>query len=253
MDPVVLSGSSLATFLRCGQQWYFAYVANIKSPPTIRQAIGLAAHTALELNMRQKIETGIDLPKEQLLDEFSDRYDIEVYDAAPDEHETPEAGKTSGLGLVSLARERVLPSIQPILVEAPVQFAINGIPYAGVIDLVDSRSRIRDWKTTKRAPSGAGTYILNMTGYALGYRHYSGMVESEVVLDHLVRTKKPQYIPLASGGPIDRASAETFASIVENVYEQIQLGRFVPNGLVSQACSWCGYREICPAYKAKSV
>jgi len=249
-DPVVLSGSSIATFLRCGQQWYYAYVEGIKSPPTIRQAIGIAAHRAIEVDMAQKVDSYTDLPLDDVLDAFSDSYDLEIVGAEEDETENPEIGKDSGLALVKKAHDEVLPKIQPVFVEEPVQFRIDGIPYSGVIDLVDDHDRVRDWKTTKRRPSGAGgLYITQMTGYALAYRQKTGKVESEVVLDHLIRTKLPQYLPIASGGPIDNGAIVTFARIVSDVYAQIQEGRFLPNGLMSQACSWCGYTSICPAYR----
>lgn len=200
--------------------------------------------------MRQKVASKTDLPLEEVLDAFSDSYDLEVQGADPSEDENPLSGKDSGAALVKKAHADVLPKIQPVFVEEPVQFRIDGVPYSGVIDLVDDKRRVRDWKTTKRRPSAAGgLYITQMTGYALAYRQKTGLVESEVVLDHLIRTKLPQYLPIASGGPIDNGAIVTFAKIVSDVSAQIQEGRFLPNGLMSQACTWCGYTQICPAYR----
>lgn len=247
-DPVVLSASSVATFLRCGQQWFYAYVERIVSPPSIRQTLGVAAHAAIEHNMSQKSYSGTDLPEEEVLDSFSDHWDRLVVDVEDKQDEDPGKAKDSGSKLVRLHHREVAPGIQPFWVEEPVQFAVNGIPYSGTIDLVDDRNRIRDWKTTKRTPTQAN-YLLQMTGYALAYRQLTGEVESEVVLDYLIRTKLPQYLPVASGGPIDNTSIVKFADIVERVYSAIDAGHFVPNGLVNNACSWCGYRNICPAYR----
>ncbi len=256
-DPLVLSSSSISTFLRCGQQWEFAYVYGYKSPPSIRQVIGIATHQAIETNMLHKMDTAEDLPVDEVLDAFSDSYDVEMTEWEPsDDPETPDAGKDSGVKLVTMAREDVLPPIQPVAVELPVQMTIQAsedspeIPFSGVIDLIDSKGRVRDWKTSKRKPTyTAGIHILQMTGYALGYRQATGEQESEVVLDHLVRTKLPEYVPVASGGPVETPAIREFARIATNVSAQINAGNFVPNGLMSGACSWCGYQSICPAYK----
>lgn len=199
--------------------------------------------------MSQKSYSGIDLPEEAVLDAFSDRYDALAPDVeSEDEDEDPGKAKDSGIGLVRLHHREVAPKIQPFWVEEPVQFAIDDIPYTGTIDLVDDKNRIRDWKTSKRKPTQI-SHVLQMTGYALAYRHLTGDTESEVVLDYLIRTKQPQYLPIASGGPIDGDAIVRFASIVGEVHAAISTGRFLPNGLMSNACSWCGFKNICPAYR----
>lgn len=249
-DPLILSASSIATFLRCGQQWFFAYVERVVSPPTIRQTLGISAHAAIERNMAQKAFSGADLPEEDVLDTYSDHWDRLVSDVE-EEDEDPGKAKDSGAKLVRLHHREVAPGIQPFWVEQQVQFAVNDVPYSGTIDLVDSKSRIRDWKTTKRTPSQA-SYLLQMTGYALAYRHLTGETESEVVLDYLIRTQKPSYLPVASGGPIDGDSIVKFSNIVGRVAAAIEAGHFIPNGLSNNACSWCGYTNICPAFRAGS-
>lgn len=251
MDPLVLSSSSVATFLRCGQQWKYAYVDGIKSPPSVRQVIGIAAHRAIEVNMAQKVDSLVDLPRDEVLDAFSDSFDEEIEGWEPsDDEETPEKGKDSGALLVGMARDHVLPRIQPLLVEEPVQMMVGDVPYSGVLDLVDSKGRVHDWKTTKRRPTvTAGLHILQMTGYALGYRIASDQKETEVVLNHFIRTKVPSYLPVASGGPVTDEAIRTFSRIVRDVSAQISAGNFLPNGLMSGACSWCGYTDICPAYR----
>jgi len=245
--PLVLSASSVTTFLRCGRQWYYAYVAEIKSPPSVRQVLGVAAHSAIEANMLQKLDSYLDLPTEAVEDVFAGEYDRLVGDVETPEEDIGRA-KDSGIALIHKHHSEVAPRIQPIWVEEPVQFAVNGIPYSGMIDVVDDHHRVRDWKTTTRRPSGQN-YLLNMIGYALAYRQRTGETESEVVLDYLVRTKVPQYIPIASGGPVDGKAVVNFASVVTEVAETIQAGNFAPNGLVNGACSWCGYKNLCPAYQ----
>jgi hypothetical protein len=102
---------------------------------------------------------------------------------------------------------------------------------------------VRDTKTTKQAKS-IEDYLLGMTGYALGYRHETGLKETDVVIDSLVRTKVPKYVPLY-GGQISDQRISSFASVLESASGGINAGSFIPNGLSNGACRWCGYADRC--------
>ncbi len=255
-QQVVLSASSVTTFLRCGQQWYFAYVAGVKAPPSLKAVRGIAVHKAVEVDMVQKLETGIDLRVDEMLDAYSDSWDAETANGwAPGDKPGPI--KDAGAGLVKLYHRQVAPTIQPVAVELPIQFDINGQTWTGQVDLLTEEAGpgapelklvVRDTKTTARKPTG-NAYLMNMTGYALSMRQATKEVEADTVLDYLVATQKPYYHEVRMGGPITDDQIRQFAGIVSNVGQSIQAGRFVPNGLVSGACGWCGYRDICPAYQ----
>jgi hypothetical protein len=246
-EVTVLSGSSLATYLRCGLQWEFAYVRRIRIPPRVRMVVGTATHAAIETNYRQKIETGQDLPLPEVLDSYSDSYDTEIA-AVEDPDEDIGEAKDQGVALTQIYQQQVAPVVQPVLVEEQIQAEINGIPYSGFLDVTDHNNRIRDTKTTGKKPFG-DAYKLSMTGYAILFRHLTDTVETGITLDYLIRTKKPYYLPI-EGGPVDDGEIGRFAGILEGVSESIGQGSFPPNGLVSGACGWCGFREICPAYAA---
>lgn len=248
IDDQVFSASSVNTYNRCGKQWEFAYVYGIKSPPSIRAVIGIAAHEAVEVNYRQKMTSGVDLPVSDVLDAFSDAFDRVVETAVPDEKETPASGKDSGIKTVDLYHREVASTVHPVLVEEQVQFKVNGVPFSGYIDLVDTRRQIRDLKTVKSKPNRSD-YSFNMIGYAIGYRQATGEVESGVQLDYVVRTKEPYYHPVPSDGPIPDSAVEAFANVVTGVADAVQKGVFLPTGLNTGACSWCGYREMCKPYK----
>jgi hypothetical protein len=262
-QDLVLSASSVTTFLRCGQQWYFAYVAGVKSPPSLRAIRGIAAHAAVEVDMRQKMSTRVDLPVTDMLDAYDESWNEESrngYSITGDE--LPGVVKDKGYELVELYHREVAPTIQPVLVEEPIQFAINGQPYSGQIDIAtevefedpdlwgppERRLVIRDTKTTGRTPQ-EDAYLLNMTGYAIAQRQATGRMEADTVLDYLIATKEPKYKEIRMGGPVTDLQISQFAGIVGNVSAAIGAGNFVPNGLTSGACGWCGYRAICPAYQ----
>lgn len=246
---LILSASSITTFLRCGVQWEYGYVKQIKAAPTVKQSLGIAAHEAFEENMLGKLVSTIDLPEQAVLDVFSGAYDrllLEVEDPAED----PGQAKDQGVRLIQKQHREIAPGIMPVLVEAPILIEVDGIPYSGSIDLTDDKGRVRDWKTSARKPTDGGTYQLAMTGYALGYRSLTGLVETDVQLDFLVRykVKDPAYYPIPAGGPVSDGAVAVFADTVARVYEAINAGRFTPNGLTSGACSWCGYKAMCPYY-----
>lgn len=202
--------------------------------------------------MLTKVVTEIDLPEDYVLDVFSTAYDEQVREVH-DPQEDPGAAKDQGIRLVSLQHNEVAPGIQPVLVEAPIQFEINGMVYSGTLDFSDSRGRVRDWKTTARKPSNPNSYQLAMTGYALGYRELTGETETDIQLDFFVRYKKkePAYYPIPAGGPVPDRAIAIFADTVARAHDAIMAGRFVPNGLASNACSWCGFRDICPYYNQR--
>jgi len=241
-NPVVLSGTSLQTFLRCGHQWYLAYIVQLKSPPNVRMVLGIAAHSAVEHNMAQKVITKTDVTAEEMVDVFSDNFDGHVGDVEDDEDHGK--AKDDGIGLVKLHRREVSPLIQPVWVEEAGQLEINDIPYSWTVDIVDDKGRIRDTKTKMRKPT-LEENMLQMTGYALGYRQRTGLVESDIVIDGLVRTKVPQYVPLYAGGSVNDAQIDGFADTFESISGSIGHGDFPPNGLASGACSWCGYAKFC--------
>jgi hypothetical protein len=257
-EDFVLSASSVSTFLRCGRQWYFAYVAGVRSRPTLKAGRGIAIHKAVEVDMIQKITSREDVPLDVMMDAYDTSWDEEGKDGwRPDPDLKPGEVKDKGYELVKLYRDTVAPTIQPTLVEEPISFRINGQVYTGQIDLGEEKPEpwtgdpqliIRDTKSTGRKPE-PHQYLLNMTGYAVGMRQRGGRIEADTVLDFLVATKEPYYLPIHAGGPITDDQVNQFAGIIGDVASTIQAGKFVPNGLVNGTCEkMCGYKDICPAY-----
>lgn len=216
-------------------------------------ARGLAVHKAVEYNMEQKVTSHEDVPVGDMLDAFSTSWDDLSAEGLRDDEEK-DAGevKDGGIALTRLHHTEVSPTIQPIWVEKPVQFDINGVTYSGQIDLADEMGRIRDTKTTKNRPKPE-SYLFGMTGYAIAARQLTGEEETDVILDYVVATKTPYYLPVSNGGPVHVADIVRFANTIDVVAQSIEAGRFVPNGIASiGTCEYmCGYRDICPYYMGK--
>jgi hypothetical protein len=199
----------------------------------------------------------VNAAEDVVLDVFSDEYEerrrqgfLTLKDD-PEDEEDPQKAKDQQIRVIQKQHREIAPLIVPVLVEEEFIYTINGVDYAGTLDLFDAAGKLRDWKNVAKKPSGDSGYGIGMVGYAVGYRHLSGQRESEVQIDFLVRYKKqePGYFPVSSGGPITDEAISSFASVVERVYETIMAGKFVANGLQNNACSWCGFRDICPALR----
>lgn len=215
-------------------------------------ALGTAGHFAAEVDLTQKIKTHEDLPLDVVLDAFSESWDKETVDSpeVPEKKETKPLMHASGIAAMKIWHATVAPDVDPIMVEEPIQFAINGIPWTGTVDLVDRPEKVRDWKFVGKKPDARSQdYVLNMVGYAIGYRQKTGRLETGVVLDHIVRTKEPYHFQVKSDGPVPDESIMSFAGIVESVHGSIQAGSFPPTGLKSGACSWCGFKRECGYYQ----
>jgi hypothetical protein len=249
----VLSGSSLNTFLRCARQWEYAYVYRYKRPPKLRMVTGTAGHKGLEVHLLSKRETHEDGPLDVALDAYSDSFDLEVQEA--EDASTAERGewKDKGARSVKLWHKEVAPTIRPKLVEQPVSFRINGVPWTGTLDLSDENNVIIDHKFPNRTPTDGGSYLVNLVGYAIGFRELTGEIETQVRLDNIVQLKTPKIVKISSDGPVTDQAIAAFADTVESATRSIQAGIFPPNGLSGNACSWCGYTSICSAYKTSPM
>lgn len=225
-------------------------------PPAVRTALGAAAHTAIEHNYRQKIDSARDEPLDVVLDVYGDAFDDEVEMVERPEESVPEA-KDDGVRLVKLHHRSVAPAQQPVYVEEQVQFEIGGHPYQTYIDAVtvpaeapeSARFTVRDLKTAQRTPSRTA-HVLQLIAGAAGFRQKTGLIEEDVALDVLVRTKKEQHVPMTWGGPVEASAFRVLSQQIAYADEMVKAGNFPANGLTSQACSWCGFQSICPAYRA---
>jgi hypothetical protein len=249
-----MSGSSLNTFLRCARQWEYAYVHRIKRPPSLRLALGISGHYAIETDLHHKVKTWEDLPREQVIDTFVDSFKAESTDSEEEPGEDRGEYLDSGAASVAAWYDTVAPTLTPKYVEQHGQFSISfdgvDVPYDWTADEIEHDRLIRDWKFVGRRPSGGETYVLNMVGYAIGFREQTGEMESGVQLDHMVRTKKPYHFPITSG-PVTDDDIEAFSDILVTSYRAIGTGIFPPTGLKSNACPWCGYKDICGAYRER--
>lgn len=228
--PVVFSASSVNAYQSCHLQWYFGFVLLEEGEQSEPMRVGIEVHDYAENRLNWK--------RDHTWPHHQER-------ATP-----PEVSL-----LYAVFDRDILPTYRnAILIEAPFQLEVNGIPYSGIIDAVDehdvpwgSALILRDLKTTGSRP-GAGKYRFAMTGYKLGAEDLLERPIDAAQLDYIVRTKQPYYWPEAME-PITEEDVAVFAATLETVAEGVGRADYEPTGLGTRACSSCPHRAICGPYK----
>lgn len=257
-EQLVLSGSSTSTYQRCPQWWYFEYIEQRRRPPRLQMARGLAAHEAVERDLRHKLATGEHLPREQVIEDFMDLF-VEYARETPDQQGQDTKADVFRRGVLAMEAwcDDVAPTIEPLYVEYNGQFEIDGIAYNWTADLVDTARTVRDWKFAKRKPqpgSGFGPdYTLPMRGYAIGLRLELGDEEPGLQIDYMVCTLNP-YLVSVTYPSLTQDDIDEFRDAVVDVHDRIMEGRFPPLGLGNNACSWCPFADgTCEPHRRKSL
>jgi RecB family exonuclease len=237
----VLSPSQITTHSNCSYQWYCRSVLKLTEPKTGSLTLGSAVDDAINVNMRLKTETNKDLPIEDVLTEFNAAWDNLQPATEYRDDEDPAALKNQGQGLIELFMEKAAPEIDPIAVQLPVSGVIGGVNVRGYIDLIDRSHKIRDIKTSARKSKAmTGSQLIQLTTYAA----LSPVPCTGIIVDLLVKTKTPQYVPLAE--PVRAEDRRFIENLYPTVQEQMRSGLVTPNRSGSM-CSrkYCAHWRLC--------
>ena len=243
-----LSVSQVKTYLLCPLKYFYRYVQRLPAPKSPELSLGIAVHSALEVNFKQKIQSREDLPLSIVTDAFSDAWKAEVPEI--DFRVGEKSGKIQdeGIRIVGNYHATVAPTVQPKEVEERFELAFENVPYTfvGRKDLVDVNDLIRDYKVTKRAPTPAQVaQDIQLTAYSLAHRLTHPEPERGLQLDVMVRNKSPKVLHIpASRTPKDHAR---FLKLLGYVGKGIQSNLFYPNP--NFTCPRCPYRKQCDAWQ----
>jgi len=252
-----ISYSQIKMALRCMKQFEFRYVKGIMFPPGVAALLGKTWHAGIELNYKQKMETGKDLPVEQMKDAFVDnlKQAAEQEEYVFQEGESLDSIKDVGIQITELHHKAIAPKVKPLLVEKKFRLPLKNRnkDLLGYIDLVDGKDGIFivDNKSYKKTPSQKDFDAdLQFSIYSLAYRLITGELESGLRMDCVVKTKTPKAMQLYSSREMNELI--WVLGLVEKVDDAIKTGIFPPNpmdatGKQSWHCSpkWCGYWDMC--------
>lgn len=248
-----LSHTQVSMYMRCPKQYEFRYIQNIILPPTAALTKGRLVHVGAEYNLRQKVHSREDLPEEQVLEHTGDEFEkaAQETDWRPDE--IPGQEKDKVLRMVQAYLRSLAPEIQPVEVEAKIAGYLGDLIYTGVIDVIDNHGRIRDLKTSRRAPAkDIAENNLQLIGYAALVSDASELLHDvpmgegpvPVALDYVIDGKEVRTRTYT--GEVTEASVDWFIDTIRAVAEGINQGIFYRN-TTNYLCNerWCGYWHQC--------
>lgn len=248
-----LSPSRAGDFLTCPLLYRFRHVDRLPQRPSLDALRGTVVHRTLELLF--------DAPPSERTAEAAHallpRAWAEVDGADPAirtlfaEEETDEAAWVATCA-TSVERyfdvedpRRLEPAGTEVFVEATTS---GGLGMRGIIDRLDiaadGRMRIVDYKTGRApSPGHEARALFQMRFYALAILRTRGVVPALLQLIYLgsreIVTESPDAQTL-------RATERKIEAVWAAISAARSSGAWQPRP--SRMCSWCSYRELCPAY-----
>lgn len=251
-----LSVSQLDMFIRCGEQYRRRYIEGEIIPPGIAARIGSGVHKAAEINWKEKMRTGEDMPLDAVQDCAAEAYHKALQGGvffAPDELAgAPLAmaeGKDTAVSLATLFRRELAPTIMPSLVEEKIILELPGVelPVVTILDLYTEDKALRDLKTSGKKWSDDKAHSSHQpTAYREAVRQATGEYPAQLFFDVLVSTKTPSLQSLST----QRNEQDTaiLARKFQIMCASIEAGIFQPAQPDHWCCSpkFCGYYFTCP-------
>lgn len=256
-----LSASQLDMFARCPEQWRRRYVEREIIPPRLAMLKGGAVHAGAETNMRQKIESGVDLPKSEIVEAAVSSYEMKIkadgYQLKEGETKKDVDGTRDLVATLAEAHaEKQAPEYQPKEVEKKFRIELPALSHdvVGVIDLVTASGEVVDFKTTGKMMNAADAEeSVQLSLYAAAQE---GAEEVTVKLDVLVEpsARLPVRRQLIHATR-DKTDLPIVARRVSVVSKTIDAGLFPPAPVGSWWCSenWCGYWASCPYINSERI
>jgi CRISPR/Cas system-associated exonuclease Cas4 (RecB family) len=245
--------SEIHTFLKCGKQWEFRYLRGIKTPPRAAATVGRVVDKAVTHNLIEKVRTGSDVSKQEVLDVFSTQFDAEAKETEWGE-DSPGEQKDVGAKLVAIHHEQVAPSIKPATVQE--EFVIEtdaGYDLGGTFDLTETDDTLGDTKTSNKAYTQDGVDdSIQATLYDFAYEAIRKRPAKHFRFDVLIKptVKNPPRVQQLITKPSQTRREDLFDTI-NQMHKAIQAGVALPAPEGSWWCSknWCGYWHLCKGRK----
>lgn len=224
--PLILSASSIRSYLSCGYRYYLGSVLRIGGAQNMPAAIGTAVHAAAEAVVRPS-----PLRPESVLERSLDHEVASVPGVTDDDRQKAVAGAHTLLGMY---RRFIVPTLGRMrLAESSFLIRVEGILYSGQIDFGDQD--VHDTKTTESLSRfHPEQHRMQLTGYRHGYRALLGEWPGRLMLDVLALNGHWKQVELE---PDDRELADAVSIAASGILE----ARFDPTGATSGACKFCPF------------
>ena len=252
-----ISYTQLNMLTRCGEQYRRRYIEGEVIAPSAALVRGRSCHKANEKNFKQKIDTEIDLPEEEVVSVFADEWDSGRYNIAWTEEElgmdSPSKAegkwKDSGVRLISAYHLEQSPLVHPAVVEDAFRVEFHGSfpALSGIMDRITKEGIIEDDKFVSKSPNISDIETdLQMTVYDLGYRTKYGKPPRGLGKRFAVDTKVAKTM-CQETVPRDKAVIDRLLYRTERALDAVAKEVFLPPPSGSWWCSkrFCGYWSTC--------
>jgi hypothetical protein len=256
-----LSVSSVGTYLKCPERWRRRYLCGETEPVGAPLIIGSAVGAACNANDSLKVGSGEDLPLADVLDAYSDEFDLKVEESRDREGidwagSNPGVAKDEGAGVLSVYHQTVAPTFQPVSVEREFVLSPPGVDWVfkGYMDVETAAGGIIDRKVKGKALSAAEAKVdVQPTSYLLARREEAraGFGEPATGFDfHVMKKLKTPVVDIVPAPRTD-AQLDAFYQRLLRIAAEIawraehdNWGGAVPG---SWWCSsrYCGFFDTC--------
>jgi hypothetical protein len=145
-----LSHSAIDTYLKCPEKFRRRYIEGDFEPRSPAMVLGSACGKAWSTNWRQKIETEVDLPVEDVLDAYSDGFDETLEEQETAWESERDVAKTKDKGAIVVANyvKSTAPRVIPEATERRVEMHWEGADWSfvGHLDVETKQDGIVDTK-----------------------------------------------------------------------------------------------------------
>jgi hypothetical protein len=249
-------------FAKCPESWRRRYLEGDVIPPKVAMFKGRAVHSAAELNMKQKLESHVDLPVAEIVGAavatFETCLKAESYELAPGESKaTISKSVDTVAGMAEAHALTQAPEYQPKAVEHFFKIELPALTHdvVGYIDLITEDNKIVDLKTSKRAMSQTDTEAstqLSLYAAAMSDLAPELTVRLDVLIEGSVKRPVRRQVLDATR---DKTDLPVIGRRLAVVSKTIDAGLFPPAPVGAWWCSesWCGYWRSCPYVNSERV
>jgi hypothetical protein len=259
MSDLKLNQSQVGQFLKCPEQWRRVNVEGERIPPPFSMLRGTAVHAGAELNFTQKIASGVDLPRNQVVEAAVESLQSTVRKEGVllDAEET-----TRGLAVVQNEVEKkvaqmatvfsleIAPRYQPTDVELRTEIRISDdLVLHGRVDWIDDQEQVSDLKTGAASGWGGDAVetSIQLTAYAILYYAVKKKLPRRLVIELISDKATPENKTF--GTTRDGDDFEAFLANLKAVAFAMRAGAFT--GAYGQKGAWwcskkfCGFWSTC--------
>ncbi|WP_419842049.1 RecB family exonuclease [Candidatus Poriferisodalis sp.] len=258
--PRSLSPSSASTFRQCARRWKFRYIDKLPDPPGEPALRGTFVHQVLE-------ELLALVPPQRTLEraraicrELWPQTAANTHFAALALDETRQRAFRWNAwadveGYFTLENPA---AVDVVGCERRVQASLDGVPFRGVVDLVDHTPeglRVTDYKTGRAPPRRFVDNRLSQVWLYAAALDSSGEDVSSVRLLYLGETgagrdrRRPTAVSRAVDADAVCSAVEEHRVTWDRITQALTDSQFEPSP--GPLCSWCPYRDDCPEGQAE--